>query len=54
MGTKHGKLMRGLEAAGKSAKTQKSPFGARFGRLFPKSHGAKFSAASLDALANRR
>jgi hypothetical protein len=52
MGTKHGKLMRGLEAAGKSPKTQKSPFGARFGRLFAKSHGAKFSAASLDALAN--
>jgi Animal haem peroxidase len=52
MGTKHGKLMRGLVAAGESAKTQKSPFGARFGRLFPKSHGSKFSAASLDALAN--
>jgi hypothetical protein len=52
MGTKHGKLMRGLKAAGESAKTQKSPFGARFGRLFPKSHGAKFSSASLHALAN--
>jgi len=52
MGTKHGKLMRGLEAAGKSDKTFDGIFGARFGRLFPKSHAAEFSDHSLTTLAN--
>src|SRR5450631_2250210 len=42
MGTKHGKLMRGLEGAGQREHTFDGIFGARFGRLFPKSEGAKF------------
>jgi hypothetical protein len=61
MGTKHGQLMRGMEAAGKSDKTFKSfktlesfdgIFGARFGRLFPKSTAGQFKHDALVKLAN--
>ena len=61
MGTKHGQMMRGLEDAGKSGKTFKSfktfrsfdgIFGARFGRLFPKSKAGKFKQAALVKLAS--
>ena len=55
MGTKHGQLMRGLEAAGKSDKTIKSfdgIFGARFGRLFPRSTAGQFKHEALVKLAS--
>src|SRR6202046_4801018 len=61
MGTKHGQLMRGMEAAGKSDQTFKSfktfksfdgIFGARFGRLFPKSTAGQFKHDALVKLAN--
>jgi hypothetical protein len=58
MGTKHGKLMRGMDAAGHHQKNFNGIFGARFGRLFPKSKAAKFgrsqeqTRANLTALAN--
>jgi len=61
MGTKHGQLMRGLKEAGegdstfKSFKTFKSfdgIFGARFGRLFPKSTAGQFKHDALVKLAN--
>ena len=42
MGTKHGKLMRGMDAAGHQQKNFNGIFGARFGRLFPKSKAAKY------------
>src|SRR5882757_3868106 len=62
MGTKHGQLMRGMEAAGKSDQTFKSfktvvsfdgIFGARFGRLFPKSTAGQFKHDALVRLANQ-
>src|SRR5882757_7311403 len=62
MGTKHGQLMRGMEAAGKSDQTFKSfktvvsfdgIFGARFGRLFPKSTAGQFKHDALVKLANQ-
>jgi Animal haem peroxidase len=61
MGTKHGQLMRGMEAAGNSDQTFKSfktfksfdgIFGARFGRLFPKSTAGQFKHDALVKLAN--
>jgi len=61
MGTKHGQLMRGLQQAGEGEKTFKSfkpfkrsdeIFGARFGRLFPKSTAGQFKHDALVKLAN--
>jgi hypothetical protein len=52
MGTKHGQLMRGYETAGKRKKTFDGIFGARFGRLFNKSHRAKFGKTAAQSLAN--